>query len=110
MTCATSSNKSNGQSGAEPPPLLIQTKPHYFTMNTNTIRIFQILNILAAAIEFTYNLGKQSRPYILGAIVVAMIVGDCFIKGCQYVYKNRLLIIERANDYRNQFGSYFVYA
>ena len=36
-------------------------------MNNTTLRIFQILNILAAAIEFTYNLGKQSRPYILGA-------------------------------------------
>ena len=79
-------------------------------MNTTTLRIFQIVNFLAAAIEFTYNLGKQSRPYILGAIVVAMIVGDCFIKGCQYVYNNRLLIAERANAYRNQFGSYFVYA
>ena len=79
-------------------------------MNTNTIRIFQILNILAAAIEFTYNLGKQIRPYILGAIAIAIIIGQDFIKGCQYVYNNRLLIIERANDYRNQFGSYFVYA
>ena len=79
-------------------------------MNTNTIRIFQILNILAAAIEFTYNFGKQSRPYILGAVAIAIIVGDCFIKGCQYVYTNRLLIADKANAYRNQFGSYFTYA
>ena len=43
-------------------------------MNTNTIRIFQILNILAAAIEFTYNLGKQSRPYILGAVAITIIL------------------------------------
>jgi len=43
-------------------------------MNTNTIRIFQILNILAAAIEFTYAAGKQSRPYILGAVAIAIIV------------------------------------
>lgn len=79
-------------------------------MTTTTLRIFQIVNFLAAAIEFTYNLGKQSRPYILGAIAIAIIIGQDFIKGCQYVYTNRLLIVERANAYRNQFGSYFVYA
>jgi len=79
-------------------------------MNTTTVRIFQILNILAAAIEFTYNVGKQSRPYILGAIVIAMIVGDYFIKGCGYMYQNRRYFAAKANAYRNQFGSYFVYA
>ena len=79
-------------------------------MNNTTLRIFQFLNILAAAIEFTYNLGKQSRPYILGAIAIAIIIGQDFIKGCQYVYNNRLMIADKANAYRNQFGSYFVYA
>ena len=79
-------------------------------MTTTTLRIFQILNLLAAAIEFTYNLGKQSRPYILGAIAIAIIIGQDFIKGCQYVYTNRLLIADKANAYRNQFGSYFTYA
>jgi len=79
-------------------------------MNTTTLRIFQILNILAAAIEFTYNLGKQSRPYILGAIAIAIIVGDSFIKGCGYCYQNRRYFAAKANAYRNSFGSYFVYA
>ena len=79
-------------------------------MNTNTIRIFQILNILAAAIEFTYNLGKQSRPYILGAISVAIILTQDFILGCKYVYTNRLLFAAKANAYRNTVGSYFTYA
>jgi len=79
-------------------------------MNTNTIRIFQILNILAAAIEFSYNVGKQIRPYILGAIAITIVLGQDFIKGCQYVYTNRLLIAKKANAYRNQFGSYFAYA
>jgi len=79
-------------------------------MNTNTIRIFQILNILAAAIEFTYNLGKQSRPYILGALAVAIMIGQDFIKGCQYVYTNRLLFAAKANIFRDRVGSYFVYA
>jgi hypothetical protein len=79
-------------------------------MNTNTIRIFQILNILAAAIEFTYNLGKQSRPYILGAVAIAIIVGDCFIKGCGYMYQNRRYFAAKANIFRDRVGSYFVYA
>ena len=79
-------------------------------MNTNTIRIFQIVNFLAAAIEFTYNFGKQSRPYILGAVAITIVLAQDFILGCKYVYKNRLLIVERANAYRNQFGSYFTYA
>ena len=79
-------------------------------MNNTTLRIFQFLNILAVAIEFTYNLGKQSRPYILGAISVAIILTQDFILGCKYVYKNRLFFAAKANAYRNQFGSYFVYA
>jgi len=79
-------------------------------MNNTTIRIFQILNILAAAIEFTYNLGKQSRPYILGAIAITIILAQDFILGCKYVYTNRMLIADKANAYRNQFGSYFTYA
>ena len=79
-------------------------------MNTNTIRIFQILNILAAAIEFTYNLGKQSRPYILGAVAITIVLAQDFILGCKYVYTNRLLFAAKANAYRNTVGSYFVYA
>ena len=79
-------------------------------MNNTTLRIFQILNILAAAIEFTYNLGKQSRPYILGAIAITIILAQDFILGCKYVYKNRLFFAAKANAYRNQFGSYFTYA
>ena len=79
-------------------------------MNNTTLRIFQFLNILAAAIEFTYNLGKQSRPYILAAVSITIILAQDFILGCKYVYKNRLLIADKANAYRNQFGSYFVYA
>ena len=79
-------------------------------MNNTTIRIFQILNILAAAIEFTYNAGKQSRPYILGAIAITIILAQDFILGCKYVYKNRLFFAAKANAYRNQFGSYFTYA
>ena len=79
-------------------------------MNTTTIRIFQILNILAAAIEFTYNLGKQSRPYILGAIAITIVLAQDFILGCQYVYKNRLYFAAKANAYRNAFGSHFTYA
>ena len=79
-------------------------------MNTTTIRIFQFLNILAAAIEFTYNAGKQSRPYILAAVSIAIMIGQDFIKGCQYVYTNRLYIAAKANAYRNTVGSYFVYA
>jgi len=79
-------------------------------MNTTTIRIFQILNILAAAIEFSYNLGKQSRPYILGAIAITIVLAQDFILGCKYVYKNRLLFAAKANAYRNAFGSHFTYA
>ena len=79
-------------------------------MNTTTVRIFQFLNILAAAIEFTYNLGKQSRPYILGAIAITIILAQDFILGCKYVYTNRLLFAAKANAYRNTVGSYFVYA
>ena len=79
-------------------------------MNTTTLRIFQFLNILAAAIEFTYNAGKQSHPYILAAVSIAIMIGQDFIKGCQYVYTNRLYIAAKANAYRNTVGSYFVYA
>ena len=79
-------------------------------MNNTTVRIFQFLNILAAAIEFTYNAGKQSRPYILGAIAITIVLAQDFILGCKYVYKNRLYFAAKANAYRNQFGSYFVYA
>ena len=79
-------------------------------MNNTTLRIFQILNILAAAIEFTYNAGKQSRPYILAAVSITIILAQDFILGCKYVYKNRLFFAAKANAYRNQFGSYFVYA
>lgn len=79
-------------------------------MNTNTIRIFQILNILAAAIEFTYNLGKQSRPYILGAVAITIVLTQDFILGCQYVYTNRRYFAAKANAYRNAFGSHFTYA
>ena len=79
-------------------------------MNNTTLRIFQILNILAAAIEFTYNLGKQSRPYILAAVSITIILAQDFILGCQYVYTNRLLFAAKANAYRNELGSYFVYA
>ena len=79
-------------------------------MNNTTLRIFQFLNILAAAIEFTYAAGKQSRPYILGAVAIAIIVGDCFIKGCGYMYQNRRYFAAKANAYRNTFGSYFTYA
>ena len=79
-------------------------------MNNTTLRIFQFLNILAAAIEFTYNAGKQSRPYILAAVSITIILAQDFILGCKYVYKNRLFFAAKANAYRNQFGSYFVYA
>ena len=79
-------------------------------MTTTTLRIFQIVNFLAAAIEFTYNLGKQSRPYILGAIAIAIIIGQDFIKGCGYIYQNRRYFAAKANAYRNTFGSYFTYA
>ena len=79
-------------------------------MNNTTLRIFQFLNILAAAIEFTYNAGKQSRPYILGAVAITIVLAQDFILGCKYVYKNRLFFAAKANAYRNQFGSYFVYA
>ena len=79
-------------------------------MNNTTLRIFQFLNILAAAIEFTYNAGKQSRPYILGALAVAIMIGQDFILGCKYVYSNRLYFAAKANAYRNTVGSYFCYA
>jgi len=79
-------------------------------MNNTTIRIFQFFNILAAAIEFTYNLGKQSRPYILGAVAITIVLAQDFILGCKYVYKNRRYFAAKANAYRNTFGSYFVYA
>ena len=79
-------------------------------MNNTTVRIFQFLNILAAAIEFTYNAGKQSRPYILGAVAITIILAQDFILGCKYVYKNRLFFVAKANAYRNTVGSYFVYA
>ena len=79
-------------------------------MNTNTIRISQTLNILAAAIEFTYNLGKQSRPYILGAIAITIVLAQDFILGCKYVYTNRLLFAAKANIFRDRVGSYFTYA
>ena len=46
MTCATSSNKSNGQSGAEPPPLLIQTKPSQTNMNRDQLQESYIESII----------------------------------------------------------------
>ena len=46
----------------------------------------------------------------MGALAVAIMIGQDFIKGCQYVYTNRLLIADKANAYRNTVGSYFVYA
>jgi len=46
----------------------------------------------------------------LGAVAIAIIVGDSFIKGCGYMYQNRRYFAAKANAYRNSFGSYFVYA
>ena len=46
MTCATSSTRSNGQSGAEPPPLLIQTKPPQTNMNRSELQQQLIDNMI----------------------------------------------------------------
>ena len=75
-------------------------------------------NMIQKTFEFGYAFGEFYRKYAhshlkgfaLGVIALAILMGQLTYEGAQFVYTNRNEILEKANNFRNKVGSYFVYA
>ena len=75
-------------------------------------------NMIQKTFEFGYAFGEFYRKYAhshlkgfaLGVIALAIFMGQLTYEGAQFVYTNRNEILEKANNFRNKVGSYFVYA
>ena len=75
-------------------------------------------NMIQKTFEFGYAFGEFYRKYAhshlkgfaLGVIALAILMGQLTYEGAQVVYNNRNEILEKANNFRNKVGSYFVYA
>ena len=67
-------------------------------MNTTTSIIFTILLMVSQALEFTYDMGKASAPYI--KMAVALVITSAIV-----AYENRHMV----NEYRHRVSRAFSY-
>ena len=67
---------------------------------------------------YGYAFGKFYRRYLhshfkstaIHVIALVILLGQLTFEGAQVVYNNRNEIMENVNNFRNEVGSYFVYA
>ena len=75
-------------------------------------------NMTQKTFQFGYAFGKFYRRYLhshlkstaIRVIALLILLGQLTFEGAQVVYNNRREILEKANNFRNKVGSYFVYA
>ena len=72
-------------------------------MNNTILAILHTLNILSFVIEMSVKIAVR-------IIALAIVLGEYTWTGAQVVYNNRREILENINIFRNNVGSYFVYA
>ena len=68
--------------------------------------------------EFGYAFGKFYRRYlhthlksfVIRVIALIIVLGELTFEGVQVIYNNRREIMENVNIFRDNVGSYFVYA
>ena len=72
-------------------------------MNNTILAILHTLNILSFVIEMSVKIAVR-------VIALAIVLGEYTWTGAQVVYNNRRVILENINIFRDNVGSYFVYA
>ena len=72
-------------------------------MNNTILAILHTLNILSFVIEMSVKISVR-------IIALAIVLGEYTWTGAQVVYNNRRVILENINIFRDNVGSYFVYA
>ena len=72
-------------------------------MNNTILAILHTLNILSFVIEMSVKIAVR-------IIALAIVLGEYIWTGARVVYNNRREILENINIFRNNVGSYFVYA
>ena len=72
-------------------------------MNNTILAILHTLNILSFMIEMSVKVAVR-------VIALAIVLGEYTWTGARVVYNNRRVILENINIFRDNVGSYFVYA
>ena len=72
-------------------------------MNNTILAILHTLNILSFMIEMSVKIAVR-------IIALAIVLGEYTWTGARVVYNNRRVILENINIFRDNVGSYFVYA
>ena len=72
-------------------------------MNNTILAILYTLNIMAFVTEMTVK-------FAVRVIALAIVLGEYTWTGAQVIYNNRRAIVENVNIFRDNVGSYFVYA
>ena len=72
-------------------------------MNNTILAILHTLNILSFVIEMSVKIAVR-------IIALAIVLGEYTWTGARIVYNNRRVILENINIFRDNVGSYFVYA
>jgi hypothetical protein len=72
-------------------------------MNNTILAILYTLNIMAFVTEMTVKSAVR-------VIALAIVLGEYTWTGAQVIYNNRREIMENVNIFRDNVGSYFVYA
>ena len=72
-------------------------------MNNTILAILHTLNILSFVIEMSVKIAVR-------IIALAIVLGEYTWTGARVVYNNRRVILENINIFRDNVGSYFVYA
>ena len=72
-------------------------------MNNTILAILHTLNILSFVIEMSVKIAVR-------VIALAIVLGEYTWTGARVVYNNRRVILENINIFRDNVGSYFVYA
>ncbi len=72
-------------------------------MNNTILAILYTLNILSFVIEMSVKIAVH-------VITLAIVLSEYIWTGARVVYNNRRVILENINIFRDNVGSYFVYA
>ena len=72
-------------------------------MNNTILAILYTLNILSFVIEMSVKIAVH-------VITLTIVLGEYTWTGARVVYNNRRVILENINIFRDNVGSYFVYA
>ena len=75
-------------------------------------------NMIQRTFQFGYAFGKFYRRYLhshlkstaIRVIALLILLGQLTFEGAQVIYNNRRAIMENVNIFRDNVGSYFVYA